>query len=294
MGHGSGILVDLLDSGPHHGRPERTSRPAPARARALPFLVALSGAAALVYESLWMRSFGLIFGGTTSAVAMVLAVFMGGLALGSALARAPAGRRPAARLRARRAGDRGDRAPDPAPAARAAVGLRRSSWPRAGLTGAAEHARHRAPRRPRAPAADRPARGDGAAGRRVPRARRDATCTPASAGSTSLNTLGGALGVALAPFVLVPALGVRGTLVAAAAASLFVGGVARRWSREIGPLPAARPAAPEADGAADAPRPARPSAPPWPSPRARPPSASRCSGPARTRSSSARRSTPST
>src|SRR5512139_264833 len=65
----------------------------PARvARAVPFLVALSGAAALVYESLWMRSFGLIFGGTTSAVAMVLAVFMGGMALGSALA----ARRPAA------------------------------------------------------------------------------------------------------------------------------------------------------------------------------------------------------
>ena len=54
-------------------------------ARALPYLVALSGAAALVYESLWLRSFGLIFGGTTSAVAMVLAVFMGGLAIGSAL-----------------------------------------------------------------------------------------------------------------------------------------------------------------------------------------------------------------
>jgi spermidine synthase len=55
-------------------------------ARALPLLVSVSGAAALVYESLWMRSFGLIFGGTTAAVAMVLAVFMGGLALGSALA----------------------------------------------------------------------------------------------------------------------------------------------------------------------------------------------------------------
>ena len=63
-------------------KPEaRAARPA----RALPFLVALSGAAALVYQSLWMRSFGLIFGGTTSTVAMVLAVFMGGLALGSAL-----------------------------------------------------------------------------------------------------------------------------------------------------------------------------------------------------------------
>src|SRR5512136_1417809 len=64
-------------------KPEERARSA---ARALPFLVALSGAPALVYESLWMRSFGLIFGGTTSAVAMVLAVFMGGLALGSALA----------------------------------------------------------------------------------------------------------------------------------------------------------------------------------------------------------------
>ena len=54
-------------------------------ARGLPLLVAVSGGAALVYESVWMRSFGLIFGNTTDAVAMVLAVFMGGLALGSAL-----------------------------------------------------------------------------------------------------------------------------------------------------------------------------------------------------------------
>src|SRR3990172_3175296 len=52
-------------------------------ARAVPVLVAVSGASALVYESLWMRSFGLIFGSTTDAVGMVLAVFMGGLALGS-------------------------------------------------------------------------------------------------------------------------------------------------------------------------------------------------------------------
>src|SRR5512142_1022375 len=52
----------------------------------LPVLVALSGAAALVYESLWMRSFGLVFGSTSSATALVLGVFMGGLALGSALA----------------------------------------------------------------------------------------------------------------------------------------------------------------------------------------------------------------
>jgi spermidine synthase len=45
----------------------------------------LSGAAALVYQVTWARSLGLVFGGTHLAVATVLAVFMGGLALGSAL-----------------------------------------------------------------------------------------------------------------------------------------------------------------------------------------------------------------
>ncbi len=43
----------------------------------------LSGAAALVYEVLWMRWLALIFGVTTYATATVLATFMGGLALGS-------------------------------------------------------------------------------------------------------------------------------------------------------------------------------------------------------------------
>jgi spermidine synthase len=54
----------------------------------LPFAEAAlfgSGAAALVYQVLWMRSFGLIFGNTTRATSIVLAVFMGGLALGGHL-----------------------------------------------------------------------------------------------------------------------------------------------------------------------------------------------------------------
>jgi spermidine synthase len=46
----------------------------------------LSGAAALIYEVLWMRMLGLVFGATTIAVSVVLAAFMGGLALGSAVA----------------------------------------------------------------------------------------------------------------------------------------------------------------------------------------------------------------
>jgi spermidine synthase len=45
----------------------------------------LSGAAALLYEVVWVRSLSLIFGGTHLAVTTVLSVFMGGLALGSHL-----------------------------------------------------------------------------------------------------------------------------------------------------------------------------------------------------------------
>jgi spermidine synthase len=45
----------------------------------------LSGAAALMYEVVWVRSLGLIFGGTHLAVTTVLSVFMAGLALGSFL-----------------------------------------------------------------------------------------------------------------------------------------------------------------------------------------------------------------
>src|SRR5256885_10077126 len=46
----------------------------------------LSGATALIYEVLWARMLGLVFGATTLAVSTVLAAFMGGLALGSTLA----------------------------------------------------------------------------------------------------------------------------------------------------------------------------------------------------------------
>lgn len=46
----------------------------------------LSGATGLIYEVLWARLLGLVFGATTLAISAVLAAFMGGLALGSALA----------------------------------------------------------------------------------------------------------------------------------------------------------------------------------------------------------------
>ena len=44
----------------------------------------LSGATGLVYQVAWGKALGLIFGNTVYAIATVLAVFMGGLALGSA------------------------------------------------------------------------------------------------------------------------------------------------------------------------------------------------------------------
>jgi spermidine synthase len=44
----------------------------------------LSGAAGLIYQVAWGKALGLVFGHTVYAIATVLAVFMGGLALGSA------------------------------------------------------------------------------------------------------------------------------------------------------------------------------------------------------------------
>ena len=46
----------------------------------------LSGATGLIYEVLWARMLGLVFGATTIAISAVLAAFMGGLALGSEMA----------------------------------------------------------------------------------------------------------------------------------------------------------------------------------------------------------------
>ena len=64
--------------------------------RSLLICFALSGATGLVYQVLWGRMLVLVFGATTAATGTVLAVFMGGLALGGWLAgrRADTLRRP--------------------------------------------------------------------------------------------------------------------------------------------------------------------------------------------------------
>src|SRR5256885_15415947 len=48
-------------------------------------LLFFSGACALAYQTVWLRQFRLIFGASTYATAAVLAIFMGGLGLGSAI-----------------------------------------------------------------------------------------------------------------------------------------------------------------------------------------------------------------
>lgn len=58
------------------------------------FLFFLSGASALVYQVLWMRLLALVFGVTVHAASTVLAAFMAGLALGSAVAGRLADRTP--------------------------------------------------------------------------------------------------------------------------------------------------------------------------------------------------------
>src|SRR5437762_13903212 len=51
----------------------------------VPFLFFCSGATALVYEVVWSKYLSLMFGSTVQAQTVVLAVFMGGLALGNRL-----------------------------------------------------------------------------------------------------------------------------------------------------------------------------------------------------------------
>ncbi len=46
-------------------------------------LVTISGFSSLIYEIVWMRSLSLIYGNTTHATGMILALFMGGLAIGA-------------------------------------------------------------------------------------------------------------------------------------------------------------------------------------------------------------------
>lgn len=64
----------------------KTHNYSPTALRIVALCFVLSGATGLIYEVLWARMLGLVFGATTLAVSTVLAAFMGGLAIGSAIA----------------------------------------------------------------------------------------------------------------------------------------------------------------------------------------------------------------
>ncbi|HRB13467.1 MAG TPA: fused MFS/spermidine synthase, partial [Vicinamibacteria bacterium] len=206
-------------------------------------LVFASGASALVYQSLWLRAFGLVFGSATDATAMVLAIFMGGLAIGSAWSGRRSVRHP---LRAYALVEMGI-------AAAALVTLPLLRWlPEVyasvsflrGLTGAP----------------DVLARAALAALVLLPATFLLGATLPLAVEAQSrrgqdehrslgrlylVNTLGGALGVLLGPFVLLPALGMTGSFMAAAFVSFLVGGTVWRFVKEKGDIEAGpRPADP--------------------------------------------------
>ena len=72
--------------------------PLPAAAALLPAALLLSGFASLVYQVVWVRRFAVTIGTANAAVTLVLALFLGGLGLGAALAGRSGGRLGAARL----------------------------------------------------------------------------------------------------------------------------------------------------------------------------------------------------
>jgi spermidine synthase len=213
-----------------------SSRPPPrGPARALLLAALLSGTAALVYEVLWARQLALVLGNTVSAVSAVLGAFMGGLGLGSLAASLLVDRLRPRRLARVYAGLEGAVAvtgpllatlawrlapAEPRPRLITCAALVLVPAFLMGVTLPALAAL-------RAPAADRLA---GAAG-----------------ALHAANTAGAMLGSLGSVLVLLPALGVRGALLAAAALNVLAGALVLGF------------AAPAARAPADAmPRPAPP------------------------------------
>jgi spermidine synthase len=212
----------------------------PARRALVLALFFASGFAGLVYQVLWMRELGRLFGNTSQAAATTLAAFFLGLAAGSHAMgrRASSLRRPLLAYAALEAGI--------AVSAMLYFAIERTyaalyaplyAWlgPRPGAFLAVKFALALAALLPPAfcmggtlPALSQHlVRGADALGR-------------AASGLYALNTLGAALGAWLAAFVLVEHLGVYGAYAVAVATSLAVAALAAHAAREA--LPAAAPA----------------------------------------------------
>ncbi len=77
------LLAVAMPEGPAQARVAKPYSPERAVRGILLILFLLSGFAALIYQVVWVRMLGLVFGVTSFAVATVLSAFMAGLALGS-------------------------------------------------------------------------------------------------------------------------------------------------------------------------------------------------------------------
>lgn len=233
-------------------QPHLTSRPSSSSGASWMFLLFfLSGSLGLVYQVLWTRSLTLVLGNSTSAVSLVLATFMGGLALGSAL------------------GGRAAQGMAPARALRWYALLEALLGVYAALTPLMFAAMHRA--------LTSLAGADGvpmltkaalavpvllpptvAMGATLPMMCRAAASYRSLAASFpllyGLNTLGATAGAFLAGFVALPLVGLQRTLLLAAAGNLLVGflgaALSRRWPEA---LPEQAPAGPASSELAAAP-----------------------------------------
>src|SRR5205809_5410964 len=63
-----------------------TIRALSVRTAIVSLILFLSGSSALLFQTLWLRLSGLVFGNSVWAAALILSSFMAGLALGSAMA----------------------------------------------------------------------------------------------------------------------------------------------------------------------------------------------------------------
>ncbi len=189
-------------------------------------LLAASGAVSLGYEALWIRRLGLVLGGSAVASAVVVGAFMAGLALGAALSgRLPGGSRTYAALEAAAAAW-----------ALALPAVLDGCLPAAWALPGGRWWLAVAVLLP-------PATALGATWPVVARA-----AGPDLASTLyAANTTGAVVGVLAATFVLMPALGVRGTELCLAAVGFGVAGLAaslRTTPRAACPAPAAAPPAP--------------------------------------------------
>jgi spermidine synthase len=228
---------------PPPGRPPAPSGELAALLQALPLLVFVSGGTALVYETLWLREFGFVFGNTTRAVSLVLATFMAGLALGSAAVGVAPLRRPARAYALVEAGI-GASALLTLPLLRGLPGFYADLAPRLGEGSLGELVRAGL-----AAAIVLPT--TALAGATLPLAVEIATRARGElrarfASLYSLNTLGAAAGVAAAALVGLPAFGVTGSFRIAAVANLLIAAVVwrRRDSVTEAEAPAADPGTP--------------------------------------------------